>query len=120
MNIQKFKEQLLELEIEISARTKRDTARGRASTLDTAGDAGDKSVADEAGSEAFAEAELDSNVLAQVRDALLRIVDGTFGTCLVDGEPIEAKRLEAVPWNPYCLKHQTLLEAATQLRTPTL
>ena len=120
MNTQKFKEQLLALEIEISARTKRETARGRESTLDTAGDAGDNSVADETGSVSFTEAELDFNVLIQVRDALLRIADGTFGACLVDGEPIEAKRLEAVPWNPYCLKHQTLLEAVSQLRTPSL
>jgi RNA polymerase-binding transcription factor DksA len=39
---------------------------------------------------------------------------------VVDGGPIEEKRLEAVPWTPYCLKHQKLLEAASQTRTPTL
>jgi len=29
----------------------------------------------------------------------------------VDGEPIDEKRLEAMPWTPYCLKHQQLREA---------
>jgi RNA polymerase-binding transcription factor DksA len=41
-------------------------------------------------------------VLKQVRDALVRVrVDnGTFGPCLVDGRPIEEKRLDDVPWTP--------------------
>src|SRR5437660_12251224 len=88
-------------------RTKRGYARDQ--VIDTASDAGDVSMADEAASEAVSEAELDATVLQQVRDALRRIDEGTFGRCVVDGGPIEAKRLEAVPWTPYCLKH---LEAA--------
>jgi RNA polymerase-binding transcription factor DksA len=38
---------------------------------------------------------------------------------VVDGAPIEEKRLEAVPWTPYCLKHQQLLEGASRPK-PTL
>ena len=53
-------------------------------------------------------------------DALKRIDDGTFGTCVVDGGPIEEARLEAVPWTPYCLKHQQMREASAPPRTPTL
>ena len=52
--------------------------------------------------------------LEHIRDALQRIEDGTFGRCVVDGEPIEKKRLEAVPWTPYCLKHQEQLEAPSR------
>lgn len=52
-------------------------------------DAGDDSVADDGESEDLAEAELGAGVLRQVRDALQRIEDGTYGCCLVDGEPIE-------------------------------
>jgi DnaK suppressor protein len=55
----------------------------------------------------------------QVREALQRIEDGTFGRCVVDGEPIESKRLEAIPWAPCCVKHPSLLEAASP-RTPSL
>jgi DnaK suppressor protein len=68
----------------------------------------------------FSEAELDSTNLQQMRDALRRIDEGTFGRCIVDGEPIEEKRLEAVPWTPYCLKHQEALEAVSPPTTPTL
>jgi RNA polymerase-binding transcription factor DksA len=38
----------------------------------------------------------------------------------VDGEPIEEKRLEAVPWTPHCLQHQQELEESAGIRTPTL
>ena len=45
-------------------------------------------------------AETDSAILAQVRAALARIADGTYGRCTVDGGPIDEKRLESVPWTP--------------------
>jgi RNA polymerase-binding transcription factor len=120
VNIQPYRKRLLELEKDLSARVERETALGRNQTADTSRDTGDASVADEAASEDFTEAELDSTVLQQVRDALRRIDEGTFGRCLVDGGPIEPKRLDAVPWAQYCLKHQTLLEAAARPRMPTL
>ncbi len=52
-------------------------------------------------------------------DALGRVADGSFGTCIVDGGPIEEQRLEAAPWTPYCLKHAQRLEAGSS-KTPTL
>ena len=45
---------------------------------------------------------------------------GTFGRCVVDGGAIDDKRLQAVPWTPYCQKHQQALEEQRRLRTPTL
>jgi len=120
MNVQQYKRRLLELETHLSDRIVRGHQAAREQSLDSPGDAGDASVADEGESEAFTEADLDATVLQQVRDALRRIDDGTFGRCVVDGGPIEEKRLEAVPWTPYCLKHQRLLEAASRPRTATL
>jgi len=120
MNIQHYKKRLLDLEKTLSARTDRALADGREDFIDTAHDVGDASVADVAADDKFTEAELDSAILQQVQDALARIADGTFGKCLVDGGPIEAKRLDAIPWTPYCLKHQGLLEAAARPRTWTL
>jgi len=119
MNVEKYKRRLLDLETGLSGRTTRAHDNARALVQDSPGDAGDASVVDEGESEEFTEAELDAAVLQQVRDALQRIEDGTFGRCVVDGKAIEEKRLEAVPWTPYCLKHQTLLEAASRPR-PTL
>src|SRR5690242_18246027 len=56
---------------------------------------------------------LDANsrsLLTEVRAALKRIDDGTYGLCVVDGEPIPEKRLEAIPWAARCLKHEAELE----------
>lgn len=49
--------------------------------------------------------------LEQVRAALARVEAGTYGLCVVDGEPIEPQRLEAVPWAERCLAHQEELES---------
>jgi DnaK suppressor protein len=50
--------------------------------------------------------EVVTKTLAQVRDALRRIDAGTYGRCAVCGHQIEASRLEAIPWTPYCFVHR--------------
>ena len=120
INIQHYKKRLLDLEKKLTAETDHDLEAGRGEMMDTPHDAGDASVSDAAVDSEFSEAELNSTILQQVQDALRRIDDGTFGKCLVDGGPIEKKRLDAVPWAPYCLKHQALLEAAGRQKTWTL
>jgi DnaK suppressor protein len=35
--------------------------------------------------------------------ALVRIQDGTFGACAHCGDEIARRRLEAVPWTPFCI-----------------
>jgi DnaK suppressor protein len=119
MNVQHYKDRLLDLEKMLSARIGRAVADGGREFLDSAHDVGEASVADEAASEEFADADRDSIVLKQVREALARVDNGTFGTCLVDGGPIEEKRLDAVPWAAYCLKHEQRLEAPSVSKTPT-
>ena len=120
MNEEEYKKRLLDLEARLSTRIRDERRQARDQVVDSPRDAADDSVVDEGESEDFTEAELDATVLQQVRDALKRIEDGSFGRCMVDGEPIEPKRLEAVPWAAYCLKHQKLLEAAARPRTPSL
>jgi DnaK suppressor protein len=120
MNVQRYKQRLLDFERTLSARTERAMEDGRRQIIDTAHDTGDASLAAAMADDAFTEAELDSTILNQVRDALDRIESGTFGKCLADSGPIETKRLDAIPWAPYCLKHQGLIEAASRERTWTL
>ena len=48
----------------------------------------------------------ESNLLRNVRSALRRIEDGSFGTCLHCEEEISPKRLNAVPWAPFCIQCQ--------------
>ena len=44
-------------------------------------------------------------MLDEVRRSRERVVDGTYGTCEVCGEPIPDGRLEARPWSTRCLAH---------------
>ena len=48
----------------------------------------------------------ESNLLRDVRDAMRRIADGSYGTCLHCDQEIKPKRLEAVPWARYCVPCQ--------------
>ncbi len=48
----------------------------------------------------------ESNLLRNVRSALRRINDGSFGVCLHCEEDISPKRISAVPWAPFCIQCQ--------------
>jgi DnaK suppressor protein len=50
------------------------------------------------------------NQLRNVRAALHRIEEGSFGICQKCDEEIHAKRLAAVPWAPNCLRCQQTLD----------
>jgi DnaK suppressor protein len=55
---------------------------------------------------AFSVAEIRSSEVAEIEDALRRIVDGTYGVCDMCGEPIPAARLRAAPSARLCLPCQ--------------
>jgi DnaK suppressor protein len=120
MNQDQFKDRLLAREQEALTRIQRAMNTVRESGDGAAQDAGDESVTHLSKETQFAGVEDERTVLNQVRDALARIEDGSFGTCVVDGGPIEPARLAAIPWTPYCLKHQEEIEAAEPVRTPTI
>jgi DnaK suppressor protein len=48
----------------------------------------------------------EATLLRNVRAALRRIADGTYGVCMHCDEEIKPKRLQAVPWTMYCIRCQ--------------
>lgn len=52
----------------------------------------------------------ESRLLREVRAALKRIDEGSYGICVYTGEEINLKRLEAVPWTAFCLKAQEMFD----------
>ena len=48
----------------------------------------------------------DSAMLRQLRGALARVADGSFGVCLHCEEDISPKRVTAVPWAAFCIRCQ--------------
>ena len=52
----------------------------------------------------------ESKLLSQVRAALARIEDGSYGICIHCEEEISPKRLNAVPHTPYCISCQEIAD----------
>jgi len=48
--------------------------------------------------------------LQMIQQALDRVEDGEFGECQHCGTEIGKKRLEALPWTPYCIDCQEKVE----------
>lgn len=56
----------------------------------------------------------ESNLLRNVRAALRRVDEGTFGICVHCDEEISPRRLVALPWAAFCIRCQ---EAADRTAT---
>ena len=59
----------------------------------------------------------DSAMLRELKAALRRIHDGSFGTCMDCESAISPKRLAAVPWAPRCIQCQEAADRDGQERT---
>jgi DnaK suppressor protein len=119
LDIEHYRKRLLALEKDLRERIGREVVNARA-TSDDQSAPGDRGVVEELKDASFALVDTDWGRLKEVEAALERIDDGSFGTCVVDSGPIEQKRLDAVPWTRYCVKHQQQFEEAAGMRTPKL
>ncbi len=70
-----------------------------------------------AGERDFAIAALDreSATLREIRNALHRIGEGSYGECLRCGLPIRPARLAAIPWAAYCIACQEAVDRANEV-----
>jgi DnaK suppressor protein len=62
----------------------------------------------------------ESILLRNVRAALHRIDEGTFGVCAHCEEDISLKRLNAVPWAAYCIQCQEIADKSQEEGTDSL
>lgn len=58
----------------------------------------------------LAVSENDSKQLTLIDEAIMRVEDKEYGSCMNCDKAINAKRLAAIPWARYCLDCQELLE----------
>ncbi len=78
--------------------------------------AGDRKLEDDAGTDAFDRdfalslVSSEQEALNEIEEALLRIKQGTYGTCEVIGKPISKDRLTAVPFTRYSVEGQLEFE----------
>ena len=65
--------------------------------------------------------ERSSKIVADIDQALLRIKEGSYGICARCGQPIDERRLEAVPTARYDAQCQSMIESANgEDELPTL
>jgi len=54
----------------------------------------------------------DTHTRCQVHEALRRLDEGNYGVCQRCGEDIDPRRLNAVPWTPFCFECQERADRA--------
>ena len=117
MNTEHFKHLLQAKERELLAQIAQLEEQARGSGQSEVRDAIDDATTAQGTSEALEEGSLASQTLIQVRDALQRIENGTYGKCVKCGKPISEARLEAVPWAAYCVEDQEKLDRGAHVQT---
>jgi|GEM_PF-313996 len=85
-------------------------AQARSSNIEDAQDVADQAVAGYQKEMLFSQGTVRNVQLRMVRQALQRLAEGTYGDCIRCDRTIGAKRIEALPWTPYCIDCQELIE----------
>jgi DnaK suppressor protein len=88
----------------------RDKAAGNALPDDGIQDLADKAASAYSKELNFSLSDGERNLLMQIEEAFVRMRDGAYGTCTNCGTVIGEKRLQAVPWTPFCIDCQELQE----------
>jgi len=104
-----FREKLIQKQLSLSDMVQRTEGYGREKEPEIQ-DVADMAVESYTKEFNFGKSSGDRHILQQIQEALDRIRDKSYGECVNCGNPIQPKRLEAVPWTRHCLQCQGLLE----------
>jgi DnaK suppressor protein len=88
----------------------RDKAAGNTSVDDGIQDLADKAYSAYSKELNFSLSDGERNLLMLIDEAFTRMKDGAYGVCTNCGVTIGEKRLQAVPWTPFCIDCQELQE----------
>jgi len=105
-----YQSRLVERRSELLGMVERTEDYGREADREVSQDPADKASNSYTKELLFSQSTNERNTLKLIEEALDRIAEGEFGECVNCGEDISAKRLEAIPWAPYCIKCQELQE----------
>jgi len=84
-----------------------------ADSLDQGKDSADHEVA-------IQRLEYGSSRFRNIKAALQRIDEGTYGVCVECESDITLKRLNAVPWTPFCLECQDAIDRSVNQRAESV
>ena len=100
---QQYEDLLREKQAQLLVSYERDKAAGNALPDDGIQDLADKAASAYSKELNFSLSDAERNTLMQIDEAFVRIKDGSYGVCTNCGTTIGPKRLEAVPWTPFCI-----------------
>jgi DnaK suppressor protein len=107
---QYYEQRLRERQAELERSLASTVAQALESNADDTQDVADQAVAGYQKEMLFSEGSVRNAQLRLVRQALNRIADGSYGDCVRCSQEIGAKRIEALPWTPYCIDCQERIE----------
>ncbi len=105
-----FRDQLIQRKQEILRAYNKNKSYGMEADGEGAQDIADKASNSYTKEFLFSLSNSEREMLHLVDEALLRIEDRRFGTCIACSGEIEKRRLDAVPWAPHCIACQQLQE----------
>jgi len=108
--MRRLKERLLQQKKTLEHSTLTAVEQGRKTVAEDALDSADQAVFSYQKELLFSRSTHDHGQLSLVRSALERLKEGSFGECTHCGMQIGPKRLEALPWTPYCIDCQEKIE----------
>lgn len=108
--LRRFEERLHHQERQLERSMLTAVKQGRQAVAEDTLDIADQAVFSYQKEMIFSQSTEGHSQLTLVRFALERLHEGTFGECLHCGGTIGEKRLEALPWTPYCIECQEKIE----------
>lgn len=109
-SVRRYQERLVQQKKSLEHSTLSAVEQGRETVVEDTLDSADQAVLSYQKELLFTRGTHDHGQLALVKNALMRLKDGSFGECVHCGTQIGAKRLEALPWTPYCIGCQEKME----------
>jgi DnaK suppressor protein len=107
---QQYEDALRKKQNELFDSYERDKAAGNAQPDDGIQDLADKAASAYSKELNFSLSDGERNLLMLIEEAFNRMRAGTYAVCTNCGATIGEKRLQAVPWTPFCIDCQELQE----------
>jgi len=107
---QRYKEKLLKKREEMNNRLSEFYSESREVETGIAQDVGDKAESSYTKEFLLSLSDSERDEIRMIREALQRIEKCNYGDCQMCGQPIGKKRMDAIPWTPYCIECQEKTE----------